>query len=678
MDFFLLQLFNHCDEKGQPKSQPRSEQSSVNEMRQRDKNGKLEKINDLCRVLEIADINIEEDSPNKARRDLSNIPSVQDHGEVKEADKTPMKCINNDQFNNWGKTVKAKSILHFAPKTKVGICNIVKWSKKNNLKVRAAGFRHSWSNITIDDSQVLVSLLPFGQPEHIPAIELPMDGELQSIELLEKTIIEDGVEKKLCKIGAGTTNEHFREWIIQNSKDDENNTWKPWWTLPLNVIMVEITFGGSNGPICHGSGKRTTTLSDLVASIEFVNAKGELQTVDDPVQLKSVSGCFGMLGIVTSITMKLDPLTFACMIPQKKRVELSIPPPKGFDVPKRFDMSEISKDSLKEAFEVFRDSCDNDYYVEYFWYPDQDECWINSWKNDGDPSDANEYPTPFVVKIQEIQLFLGGVINSTVFRFLPGRLQVSILSNLAMESSPERDSSNPIVTPLIEAIHFRRGIHNMRCYDMEWEIPIPALKSDPSKPDYSVCQKAWWAAIKAFYEHFDKDENDVPMRLPLEMRITGGSSVNLAPQYGNDKHGTCSIEILTPANVKRKEWKSFIQEITDLWTNLKTDDGEPIHPFMNDKGQLLYVRPHWAKEWEGLTVHGKPINEYLVEDAYKDQIQLFREGLEAAAKAGGYSLKDAEQLFSTKFTREMLGEFTPAEMRKKWFWNLIFKGICCA
>jgi len=105
----------------------------------------------------------------------------------------------------------------------------------------------------------------------------------------------------------------------------------------------------------------------------------------------------------------------------------------------------------------------------------------------------------------------------------------------------------------------------------------PGLKSDPSKPDWSVCQKAWWAVIKRFYDRYNKDPNDVPMRLALEMRITGGSSVNLAPQYGNT-HGTCSIEILTPQNVNRKEWREFTQEITDLWTNLKDDDGEPIHP----------------------------------------------------------------------------------------------------
>ena len=36
------------------------------------------------------------------------------------------------------------------------------------------------------------------------------------------------------------------------------------WTLPLDVIAVMITYGGSNAPICHGAGLRHKTLSDLV------------------------------------------------------------------------------------------------------------------------------------------------------------------------------------------------------------------------------------------------------------------------------------------------------------------------------------------------------------------------------------------------------------------------------
>ena len=103
------------------------------------------------------------------------------------------------------------------------------------------------------------------------------------------------------------------------------------WTLPLDVIAIMITYGGSNAPICHGAGLKHPTLSDLVIKyecknrihfhcsdrLEFVNANGELQTVDNKEQLAAVSGCFGLAGIVTAITFKMDKTTFAKFQPKK-------------------------------------------------------------------------------------------------------------------------------------------------------------------------------------------------------------------------------------------------------------------------------------------------------------------------------------------------------------------------
>jgi hypothetical protein len=156
--------------------------------------------------------------------------------------------------------------------------------------------------------------------------------------------------------------------------------------------------------------------------------------------------------------------------------------------------------------------------------------------------------------------------------------------------------------------------------------------------------------IKNFYNRFN--QGDIPMRLPLEMRITGGSSVHLAPQYGNHDHGTCSIEVLTPENVDANEWNGFMQETIDSWLSLKDDDGDLIHPFKNDDGNLLYCRPHWAKEWMGLKVEDEPINDYLKNKAFKDQIPLFIEGLKAVADAGGYTLEAANDIFSTSFSKD--------------------------
>src|SRR4051812_11723387 len=84
-------------------------------------------------------------------------------------------------------------------------------------------------------------------------------------------------------------------------------------------------------------------------------------------------------------------------------------------------------------------------------------------------------------------------------------------------------------------------------HDGEWEIPIPR-KADGTF-DYYIIQRAWWDAISATYKpQFWRG----PLRMALEMRITGGSAVLMAPQRHNE--ATCSIEILTTANTKNSVW----------------------------------------------------------------------------------------------------------------------------
>jgi hypothetical protein len=353
ISYFLLTLSNHCDEKTNTinlrglacKSKTRSKkviQKLASQILNEKVKGSFESVLSSSQA------------SAKLSKELCDIKKQ--HSVVKEKDGSGMKYCNK-RFKNWGRSIRTKKkIPTFVPKSKVGLCNLVQWATSKSLSVRVAGYRHSWSDITVNDGQILVSLLPTLQVETPPANEEPIDEEneendeklpaneepideendLQGISLLDDYIEEDGVQKRLCRIGAATTNEQFRQWVIDNSlleDEEKGDTWKPWWTLPLNTVLVEITFGGSNAPICHGAGKHTTTLSDLVTAIEFVNANGELQVVDDPFQLKSASGCFGMLGLVTSITMKLDALTFASMTPKKKLLPLTIPPPKGFEIP---------------------------------------------------------------------------------------------------------------------------------------------------------------------------------------------------------------------------------------------------------------------------------------------------------------------------------------------------------
>ncbi|EKG17034.1 hypothetical protein MPH_05723 [Macrophomina phaseolina MS6] len=188
----------------------------------------------------------------------------------------------------------------------------------------------------------------------------------------------------------------------------------------------------------------------------------------------------------------------------------------------------------------------------------------------------------------------------------------------------------------------------MRVRDIELQIPIPGLPSDPSQPDFSVVQQAWWDAINLVYapeytggsaEH----PNSCPMRLTLELRIMGSSNMIMAPQRGNE-HGTASIEVLTvPDAAHDEEWQGFMQKMADKWMGLT--DG---------KGKVLNVRPHWAKEWDGLRLGGLDARKYLREVAYKEAIPEFLGMLKEIGEGQGWGLEELKGRFSNELLDDLL------------------------
>jgi FAD/FMN-containing dehydrogenase len=190
-------------------------------------------------------------------------------------------------FTNWGATVKNSPKYTFLPTTVLGIQNIVKYARKTGRRVRCSGYRHSWSSIFSEQNEILVSFVNLDVVTRLPDPMSIVGGEyttqdvpeLKTIELKEQT----SPMKRLCRVGAAVTNEEFRRWSVAGNA----------WALPCNVIMVEITIGGSNAPICHGAGLRHKTLSDYVRRIEYVDCHGEKQTIDDRDLIRAAAGACG-------------------------------------------------------------------------------------------------------------------------------------------------------------------------------------------------------------------------------------------------------------------------------------------------------------------------------------------------------------------------------------------------
>jgi hypothetical protein len=592
-------------------------------------------------------------------RELTKL--IKDHPHIKEGDGKPMRFMAQEDakqyvFENWGRTIKRFPSAVFYPTTVQGIQNIVLDAKEKGIRVRCAGYRHTWGDFYGENQEYFVSMLPEKIAADLPAQHPQMDpnNELQGVTFdseITATDWQTGEESKkaVYRIGASTTNYQFRWWALDHVKTDTA------WTVPINVIMVEITYGGSNAPVCHGAGIKSKTISDLVHKIQFVNHDGQVQEVDDPEQLKSAAGCFGLMGVVTAVWLKLDPMTFAKFQPYKTPVLDAIPPTLDEQMPKELqDKWDKIKGTAEYAKSVerFEQAALTDYYAEWFWFTFQDDAWVNTWKNDGEKDGVNYqevYPSQLESIVQNAGTYIAELINQ-LFAKLPGWvpiaawLQTTLLTWTSMKFLPAPEE--PISTPLINTLHFQHGIQNMRVLDCELELPLPKAQHRDG-PDLDKVRKAWWSIINYVYDL--KKRGRYPMRLTLEMRLTHDSNVHLAPQKGN-QWGTCSIEVLTPLGVPNREWTSFMNGVYQRWAAI--DDQ---YPATDQDGNRVFLRPHWAKQWQELTIDGETGTDYFTNVLQDSQIKPFREGMRAIAEAGGYKLADMFARFGNTTINKFLG-----------------------
>ncbi|KAF2144536.1 uncharacterized protein K452DRAFT_245458 [Aplosporella prunicola CBS 121167] len=554
-----------------------------------------------------------------------------------------MEVYSDVPFQNWGESVNNTPRYTFIPSTVLGLQNLARFASANNFRVRCGGYRHSWAPIFSQNNEIFVSLLSTEQvtamPDPTSIIPGPFPGhgtnELKTIELKEQL----SKDKRLCRVGVAVTNEEFRRWAVANKS----------WALPVDVILVEVTIGGVNAPICHGAGYRHKTISDYVRRVEYVDCNGQRQTVDDPELIKAAAGSFGLLGIVTHLTFELDAMTYAVMEPRKVDIGLAIPPLDKEDIPMALRQDWFHKPDAAKKLEAARAEFEHDaltkYYSEWFWFTYQQKAWVNTWNTTTDPAGAEDYPNEGGVFLQWIQGWMGYILTSSpLFNAIPGHWQAQLLATIGLAVLPPthgEDHTPKIIAPLTDALHFRRGVQNMRVRDTEFEIPLPPRADNAHAPDFSIVQRAWWDVIKLVYSY---DRGEAPLRLTLELRITGGSDMLMAPQQGNAL-GTASIEVLTvPDAVSDNEWREFMQRVADIWMGYGKHYG----------GAQINVRPHWAKEWDGLTLGGRDARQYLKEVAYREQIPRFRAALAKIGEVQGWRLEDLKQRFSNELWDQLV------------------------
>ncbi|KZV82168.1 hypothetical protein EXIGLDRAFT_778917 [Exidia glandulosa HHB12029] len=548
-------------------------------------------------------------------------------------------------FKNW------VACIDFAPshvllaRSIEGVRRVVRWASRVGKSVRVAGYRHTWSPLWNEPGNVILTFVHPAGREALPYRDAPAGwrSELHGIELVESVGGRTPAPgHAFARVMAGTSNNEFRQWCYNNGN--------PQWGLPFNVVVAEVTFGGSTSTICHGAGMRTDTLCDLIEEVRFIDAHGKDQVVDDPEELRAASGAFGFLGIVTSVVLRLEPASVAELRPTQVPLVLAIPPPDGFPLPpivkQQNEEAGITQKDIDAARKEFIRRAEEDHFHEFFWFPYQKNAWLNTWKprplKEFDVPELGRYPTfglpDEVFEAQKANGALAAEVAKNTS--LPGAQQCYAFGIASLAGLPNVPvGGTPLTTLSSEALHFRGGSQNFPFYGMEWEVPIRPSPNGTETRDYTQIQQAWWDAITLIYA-----SPHAPLRAALEMRLTAGSNTILAAQRGNGVLGTASLEVFTLLTTPADEWRAFRQAVVDKWTSFGPG---------GDSGVGL-ARPHWNKQWTDLTVHGRPIKDYMREEAYKDAFAEFRVALEGILNKRGTSTREARKLFSNPLMEDLI------------------------
>ena len=266
-----------------------------------------------------------------------------------------------------------------------------------------------------------------------------------------------------------------------------------------------------------------------------------------------------------------------------------------------------------------------------------------------------------------------------------------------------------VVTELINGLHFRRGIQNMRVMDMEWELEITPLPSAAQTP-------------KTEPESKTKERKTIRQRLSSSgpPKTTNGSTENLAAATSsaptNDAptsdEPVASEEItaittsapveITPApkrdwSITQKAWWDAVLLMQSdpskvrVALEMRIMGGSDVHlapmrgynlgttsieilttpntvpadwlPFCQkltniwlnyrdrSTGNRVKARPHWCKQWSFLNMPDDkgfptPARDWIRQVAYKDEIPLFIAGLKKIAETQGFTMEEMRARFS--------------------------------
>ncbi|KAF9584614.1 hypothetical protein BGW38_005844 [Lunasporangiospora selenospora] len=431
-------------------------------------------------------------------------------------------------WTNWAKNQSCHPAEIIKPTTLQDLVNIVKRAKTEKRKIRCAGSGHTWSSSSVVDGGFLLDMTLMTKIFN-PVQQTKEDGGGWSVE------VETGV---LVKLLDGALKSH-----------------NPPLSLPSNVVLDSVRYGGILSLGCHGAATHTRTLPDLVTEVKIVDSEGNLNTFSrkkDVAEFKAACINLGLFGVIYSYTMHVEPLFKLKMTDTYPLLNEFFSNPK--DGGKNLREMVLKNDQTEIFYWPFNTSGQD---------AANDHLWIKQWERTNQPVTETPEEDNFQKVIQSLQTKFG----NTLYEFMAANPTCTPFMDCLIFSALKRDSERVLWAP--EAIHYQAGIDNIPCLDIEM-----AFKCDDN---FENVVKAWMFVIDLMYQYAKKDQ--YPFNLTLEMRFVKSSDITMSNAYDKDPEAIyCMMEILSVVNTKGFE--EFTSKVALYWM------------------ENFQARPHWAKMWE--------------------------------------------------------------------------------
>ncbi|KAF9109211.1 hypothetical protein BGX27_007862, partial [Mortierella sp. AM989] len=434
-------------------------------------------------------------------------------------------------WNNWAGNQVADPALIFKPKTVEELIAIIGQAKAANKKVRAAGTGHSWSSSSV----------------------VNQDGYMVNISNMDKIY-------KPVQGADGTWTVEVETGVTVKALDDHLRQNNPPLALPSNVVLTSVRYGGILAMGCHGAATKTGTLPDLVTQVKIVDSNGTLNTFTkekDPLEFSAATVNLGLMGIIYSYTMKIEPM-FNLKMANLHAIDTHPLVSELFNDPK-------TGGAKLKAMVLGNDQ------TEIFYWPfnaplfgvSNDRLWVKEWERSTAPATDNAIKDLLSAALQNLETSLG----AKVYDFLAANPTSTPFIMPIMYQAVSADSSVVVHAP--NAIHYNAGIENMPCLDLEMAFKVDS--------NFENVVKAWNYVIDQIYAYAKIGK--FPVNLTMEMRFVKSSSMLMSPAYDEDPEAIyCMIEILSVVNTK--DFNDFSIKIAQYWM------------------ENFEAKPHWAKMWE--------------------------------------------------------------------------------